>query len=415
MREARRGDRQAEARDVALGFVLVCGRVGVRAGRFALLPARVVVRSPLIGSVLGRTGESLAAEGRSARARGLGQLEASAGKMLASPEVGRTIDHGLAGPLPETVARSLVERRVVERVVEQVLASADLEAAIEAALEHAATERLVQETLASPGFERIATNAADSLLASSLTEHVVDSAEMQRLVEEIASSPAVRAALLRQTTTLGDEVAAGLRRRMERLDDAGERTVQGWSRRRVRPQPSVRGLPSGYGGLGARGLAFTVDLAISALAFLAAAALVGLVAWLTGGLGPGLLAGLLASAGWVIVLAAYLVLFWTVAGQTPGMRLMRLRVTDRGGAPLRFWRALARLIGLVLAIIPVFAGFLPVLFDQRRRALQDFLAGTVVRIEDARLPTGEPVPREGAHSDNPLPARTSPESPGQTG
>ena len=35
----------------------------------------------------------------------------------------------------------------------------------------------------------------------------------------------------------------------------------------------------------------------------------------------------------------------------------------------------------MLAIIPLFAGFLPVLFDRRRRALPDYLAGTVVRAE----------------------------------
>ena len=349
--------------------------------------------------MLGRTGESLAAEGRSARTRGLRQLEAAAGEVLASPEMGRTVDQALAGPLPESVAGSIVERHVVERVVDQVLASTDLEAAVEAALEHAATERFVQDTLASPGFERIATNAADRLLASKLTEHVIQSPEMQSVVEEIASSPAVRAALLRQTTTLGDEIAAGLRRRMESLDDAGEGAVRGWLRRPVKPEPSAGDLPYAYGGLGARGLAFAADFAIGTLVFLAAAALVGLVTWLSGGLGPGLLAELLASFGWVIVLGAYLVLFWTVAGQTPGMRLMGLRVTDHRGSPPRFWRSFVRLLGLVVAIIPMFAGFLPVLFDHRRRALQDFLAGTIVRVEYAASPTSEPLGREGADSD----------------
>jgi uncharacterized RDD family membrane protein YckC len=382
------------------------------AARFALLPARVVARSPVIGSVLGRTEENLAAAGRSARVRGLSQLAETAGDVLASAEVGRTVDQALAGPLPETVARSLVERHVVERVVEQVLASTDVEAAVEAALEHAATERLVQETLASPGFERIATGAADSLLASNVTEHVIESPEMQRLVEEIASSPAVRAALLRQTTTLGDEVAAGLRRRMESLDDAGERTVHGWLRKSAKPETSVRALPSGFGGLGARGIAFAVDFAVSTLVFLVAAALVGLVSWVTGGLGPGLLAKLLASAGLVTVLGTYLVLFWTVTGQTPGMRLMSLRVTERRGAPLRFWRSLVRLIGLVLAIVPLFAGFLPVLFDRRRRALQDFLAGTVVRTEHAALPADEPV-AQGESRHGPLLAEGLPEGPAQ--
>jgi uncharacterized RDD family membrane protein YckC len=37
-----------------------------------------------------------------------------------------------------------------------------------------------------------------------------------------------------------------------------------------------------------------------------------------------------------------------------------------------------RLIGLVLCIVPLFAGFLPVLVDDRRRGCHDMLAGTVV-------------------------------------
>jgi uncharacterized RDD family membrane protein YckC len=80
--------------------------------------------------------------------------------------------------------------------------------------------------------------------------------------------------------------------------------------------------------------------------------------------------------------SAYFVLFWTTTGQTPGMRLMQLRVVTATGAPPRFWRSVLRLIGLGLAIVPLFAGFLPVLVDDRRRALQDFLAGTVVLYAD---------------------------------
>jgi hypothetical protein len=41
-----------------------------------------------------------------------------------------------------------------------------------------------------------------------------------------------------------------------------------------------------------------------------------------------------------------------------------------------------RLVGLVLAIVPMFAGFVPVLFAERRRGLPDFLAGTVVLYDD---------------------------------
>ena len=86
----------------------------------------------------------------------------------------------------------------------------------------------------------------------------------------------------------------------------------------------------------------------------------------------------LAAAGWTLVSGTYFVLFWTAAGQTPGMRLMRLRVSDDRGQAPSLGRSVVRFFGLLLAIVPLFAGFLPVLFDERRRALQDFMAGTTV-------------------------------------
>ena len=80
----------------------------------------------------------------------------------------------------------------------------------------------------------------------------------------------------------------------------------------------------------------------------------------------------------------YFVLFWSAAGQTPGMRLLRIRVRGPGGDSLSIGRSLVRLVGLGLAIVPMFAGFVPVLFTERRRGLPDFLAGTVVLYDDTR-------------------------------
>jgi len=66
------------------------------------------------------------------------------------------------------------------------------------------------------------------------------------------------------------------------------------------------------------------------------------------------------------------------------MRLMHVRVlTGRPDHQLTLTRAFLRTVGLALAIIPCFAGFLPALFDSRRRALPDYLAGTVVVYDDA--------------------------------
>ena len=45
--------------------------------------------------------------------------------------------------------------------------------------------------------------------------------------------------------------------------------------------------------------------------------------------------------------------------------------------------SLVRFVGLIVAILPLCAGFLPALVDGRRRALQDLLAGTGVVYEPA--------------------------------
>jgi uncharacterized RDD family membrane protein YckC len=56
-------------------------------------------------------------------------------------------------------------------------------------------------------------------------------------------------------------------------------------------------------------------------------------------------------------------------------------VLTLGGKPPSVSRACLRLVGLILAILPLFAGFVPVFFDSRRRALQDFIARTIVCYE----------------------------------
>jgi uncharacterized RDD family membrane protein YckC len=137
-------------------------------------------------------------------------------------------------------------------------------------------------------------------------------------------------------------------------------------------------LTTPYAGIATRGIALAVDAAVANGIYIIGAALLGLIGSLVGDLRPAWLVALLAALGWTLVVGGYFVLFWTTTGQTPGMRMMRLRVVTYGGEHVHFIRALIRLGGLVLAIIPLFAGFLPVFVDERRRALQDFLARTVV-------------------------------------
>jgi uncharacterized RDD family membrane protein YckC len=133
-------------------------------------------------------------------------------------------------------------------------------------------------------------------------------------------------------------------------------------------------------GFATRVLALVIDLVILDIGALA---LGGGLAWAANVLGieanPSgpLLAGL-AAAGWLVLISNYLVAFWYLTGQTPGMRFMGIRVTDCRGATPGLVRSLRRLVGMYLSALPAGAGFLLVLVDDRRRGLHDRLAGTLV-------------------------------------
>jgi uncharacterized RDD family membrane protein YckC len=135
-----------------------------------------------------------------------------------------------------------------------------------------------------------------------------------------------------------------------------------------------------HAGLATRTLAFAVDAAIINVVAWAVAAIVAL------GLSllkvPDEVRTVLAVIGAGIALAwsvAYFVFFWSSTGQTPGNRLLSIRVLSaRTGEPVHAGRAVLRVLALPLAAIPLCAGFLMILVDARRRALQDVLVGTVV-------------------------------------
>src|SRR5438876_1086149 len=83
-----------------------------------------------------------------------------------------------------------------------------------------------------------------------------------------------------------------------------------------------------------------------------------LVASVVGGVRPDWLAQALLSLATVAIAFGYFGLFWRAGGQTPGMRLMGVRVlSQRDDGRLTSWQAILRTIGLALAIIPCFLGF----------------------------------------------------------
>jgi uncharacterized RDD family membrane protein YckC len=134
-----------------------------------------------------------------------------------------------------------------------------------------------------------------------------------------------------------------------------------------------------YAGIASRTVALAIDAAALTVGFAVASGVLGLILSLFTAVEVSSPGAVLGAAGcWSVVVVSYFVLFWTLAGETPGMRLMALRVRNAAGDPPGFGKALVRFAGLLLAAIPLCAGFLPILFDERRRGLQDMLAGTVV-------------------------------------
>jgi uncharacterized RDD family membrane protein YckC len=276
------------------------------------------------------------------------RLQDAAVDAVTTPAAERTLDELFAGPLPELVGRAMGEHRVIQRVAAEALSQADLAAELGAALESEQAQEAIRTFLASPAF--------------------------QQMLEHVCESPALRRALTHESLTLAGETRAAVRRRAIGADARLEAGPRRWVRRPAR----VTAGPTRYAGVATRGVALVIDALLATLVFVVGSALVGLVSSLVGHLRPHWLVGAIAGAAWFLVVVAYFVGFWSTIGQTPGMRIVRLRVLTRADAPPGFFRSLVRLVGLALAIIPCFLGFLPALVDDRRRALPDYLAGTVV-------------------------------------
>jgi uncharacterized RDD family membrane protein YckC len=140
-----------------------------------------------------------------------------------------------------------------------------------------------------------------------------------------------------------------------------------------------------YAGIATRAVALAIDALLAHVIVLSGGAVLALVASLVGDAQLDTLGAILAGVAWIAVVGFYFVLFWSTAGQTPGMRVLALRVLGPDGEHPRIARSIVRVIGLALAIVPLFAGFIPVLFDRRRRGLPDLLARTVVIYDGAEL------------------------------
>ena len=75
---------------------------------------------------------------------------------------------------------------------------------------------------------------------------------------------------------------------------------------------------------------------------------------------------------------AYFTWFHTEGGQTPGKRIMGIRLVSQYGNEVGFTRSLFRALGYYISYMVLFAGFIWAIFDQNRQTWHDKLAGTIV-------------------------------------
>jgi uncharacterized RDD family membrane protein YckC len=320
---------EVKPEDVALGAAVTAARVAVSLTRLALLPLRAVGKTPGAGALGQSAVQELAYAGRAARVDGRAQVMATARSALAAPEMEELIEDAFAGPLPDAVVRGAFDEGVQRRIAAEL----DDEAVVV------------------------------------IIERVVDTNAFRVALERALTSPAIQAALTQQAASFADELETDLRGRLARLDAFVGRHV-------------VRA-PSAYGGIVSRSAAFVVDLVLAQFVFLVGAGVAALVGSLIGDFASTWGWRGAAAGGWLVTLGLYFVFFWSLAGQTPGMRLVGLRVVHAGQPP-GIARSAVRYVALLAATFPLFLGLVPILFDRRRRGLQDFAAGTTVLVDGER-------------------------------
>ena len=148
----------------------------------------------------------------------------------------------------------------------------------------------------------------------------------------------------------------------------------------VGPAPGVR-----FAGPGARLAAYIIDglvqFGVAVVLFVVVSALFVGAASTESDAATGLAVGGLILVIVLVILftLVYFPWFWVRSGQTPGMKLMHIRVVrDTDGGPIGWGPAVLRLIGYWVNQAVFYIGFIWIFIDKRRRGWHDLIAGTVV-------------------------------------
>jgi hypothetical protein len=131
--------------------------------------------------------------------------------------------------------------RLQRRAVDRVLESDELERVVIVAVNSAHIQEALRLALESDGAAKLVDSLFDSGLIDRLFERLLESEALWHLIDEIASSPAVTAAISQQGLGFADEVGDQVRARSRKADDWMERAARRLARRQPRALPAEPG------------------------------------------------------------------------------------------------------------------------------------------------------------------------------
>src|SRR5688572_16541105 len=230
------------------------------------------------------------------------------------PLIGRLIGAGARTGMRS--AQRVAESTGLDRAAEEAVADA-----VVRALESPAAERAIAQALESPAVERSLVRTIDSEMVDRVWERLLESDEIQKTIERIAQAPEIRSAIAAQSFGLINDIGAELSKVTRRVDMTIERIARAIFRRPKRTTDPPQA------GLVTRGLALLLDAAIVNGSLLALSSLTAFALNELFGVDEVGVAGVLAGTfAWIAVSSLYLIGFWALSGETPGMRFFNLRL-----------------------------------------------------------------------------------------
>jgi hypothetical protein len=128
-----------------------------------------------------------------------------------------------------------------QRAVDRVLESEELERVLAAVFDSPRVQAGILKALESDGARHLIDSFFDSGLFAEFLHRLSDNDALWALVDEIAGSPAVTAAISQQGLGFADQMGGEVRARSRKADDWLERTARRLTHRNQKPGPAAPG------------------------------------------------------------------------------------------------------------------------------------------------------------------------------